>query len=704
MRNLFVSISVLLLALLLAGCSRDAVKAPAQTTDATDSDITTVETTETFAPDTETKEITEADAVTETSAPWTEKDTDATIPPETEPQRTPETDVLGVRGNDGRVTYVDIKDKMSTAKYSIRYPELADDDIKRAVNRLRELSGLKTKIDYGGEYSSELYDVVPMIEEPFVQNFNSEDYEIYAEGNTIYLLGGSVDSLFEAIEVFSDNFIDKKEKKVLIPGETYAANNRFYVGNVKVNGIDLSKFLICADPDDYSIEVPSDVVSVDIAKELSEGLNLPDGKKLALDDRIRRNKNYIVISARSSNINGYSVEIKDGNIYVSGSPISAEKAVDVLLYDVLGAKKLSSKVDNSTVLELTSKNNVSGKLTHAAPYSKEELISAFVEAGKSDGMIISGAHAFNWTRSSNGIAVSQTLERFENAFGETVAIMEFDVGKYSTIAESAAKKELFSEYDLARLVSEAVLHVEKGGIIFVSSHVMNPNHSATNNTGFRGSIGTNSAFEQLYKEGSTLNKNMLKSFDGTFEVLKAFSDNGIPVIYRPLHEMTGNWFWWCIYQNGGEKIYATNWANLWRYIHDYVEDKLGCANIVWSYSTANAETLYPYPGDEYADIVGIDWYTSGNREINQNSTYEKLMTAGKPTGLTEFGGPAPSTGYSCESFLGDMKWMISKDLDLAFFTVWTTNGSFNGMGKGDILFGDPIIYTRSDMLEYWKNH
>lgn len=80
----------------------------------------------------------------------------------------------------------------------------------------------------------------------------------------------------------------------------------------------------------------------------------------------------------------------------------------------------------------------------------------------------------------------------------------------------------------------------------------------------------------------------------------------VPVIFRPYHELSGNWFWWCASQCSVEDYVA-----LWRYTIDYLRDK-GVHNMLVSYSMAGYETIEEfaerYPGDDYVDIVGFDIY------------------------------------------------------------------------------------------------
>lgn len=82
----------------------------------------------------------------------------------------------------------------------------------------------------------------------------------------------------------------------------------------------------------------------------------------------------------------------------------------------------------------------------------------------------------------------------------------------------------------------------------------------------------------------------------------------IPVLYRPLHEMNGRWFWW------GDPASGERFVRLWRFMHDYLSREKGLSNVLWVWSpnvepratVARMETYWP--GDEYVDVVGLDGY------------------------------------------------------------------------------------------------
>lgn len=98
--------------------------------------------------------------------------------------------------------------------------------------------------------------------------------------------------------------------------------------------------------------------------------------------------------------------------------------------------------------------------------------------------------------------------------------------------------------------------------------------------------------------------------------LLALQNKGIPVIWRPLHEGSGNiynyadgkpWFWW---GNGGSsnEEHAEAYKKLWVYMFNYFKNK-GVNNLIWVWTSEGNDAAF-YPGDNYVDIIGRDYYES----------------------------------------------------------------------------------------------
>lgn len=108
--------------------------------------------------------------------------------------------------------------------------------------------------------------------------------------------------------------------------------------------------------------------------------------------------------------------------------------------------------------------------------------------------------------------------------------------------------------------------------------------------------------------GGDLNKLYTGYLDMVADYGLRMQKQGIPVIFRPLHEHNGYWFWW-----GAKNTSAEDFQKLWEYTVKYLRDTKGVHNFLYAYSPngpfETAESyLDRYPGDAWVDIMGIDSY------------------------------------------------------------------------------------------------
>lgn len=477
-------------------------------------------------------------------------------------------------------------------------------------------------------------------------------------------------------------------------------------GKLTVSGVDIGEFSIYSydkKSADYKV-----IKSAACAEKLSSLLGLPIAEEMG-------DGHYIVLRASELDPNGYSVRIEKGNIYISGSFVSFDKAYEVFLSDVLGYKE----GDEDKILALTEKNSVSGSMGFTVPYTKKELYDLFLEASEDEKAVISGNHAYQ-VGTEKGRIGSTAQKIFEES-GCYPAIIEIDVGRNSVYFEHYSKGETICEYDLSAYISECAEHVSKGGIISICIHMSNPLRNAPDKVWYRGKLGSNDVAVEMLTEGTELNAALRKTLESTFMVIKALSDNGIPFMFRPLHEMNGGWFWWCVNQGGEKKLTEETMHNFWKFFHKVITEEMGVSGALWVYSPNYnpgwcADVLYAYPGDEYVDIVGCDWYTGGNYEVNNAESYSRVMSTGKPSALTEVGpaeggvlalrneeGKLIGYNWTCEDLLASIKRMISDGFKVAYFLTWTGRGSIAGLTKSDKLMNDEIILTRDSLMSRWNN-
>ncbi len=137
---------------------------------------------------------------------------------------------------------------------------------------------------------------------------------------------------------------------------------------------------------------------------------------------------------------------------------------------------------------------------------------------------------------------------------------------------------------------------------------------------------------QVLQPGTSLNASYMGMLDKMATRLKPLQDNQIPVLFRPLHEMNGGWFWW---STNGPDVYKKMWIHL----YDYFTKEKKLNNLIWVWSSAESEAPNAawYPGTQYVDIVGTDTYKSNSNEDNWSSIYRahKSLAPTKPVALTE---------------------------------------------------------------------
>jgi len=86
--------------------------------------------------------------------------------------------------------------------------------------------------------------------------------------------------------------------------------------------------------------------------------------------------------------------------------------------------------------------------------------------------------------------------------------------------------------------------------------------------------------------------------------IPVFKELNCPIVFRPFHEMTGEWFWW------GKQAGAENYIQLFRLTVDYLREQ-GIDNLLYCWAPDKFVDFSLYPGDDYVDVLGIDIYEPG---------------------------------------------------------------------------------------------
>jgi hypothetical protein len=128
-------------------------------------------------------------------------------------------------------------------------------------------------------------------------------------------------------------------------------------------------------------------------------------------------------------------------------------------------------------------------------------------------------------------------------------------------------------------------------------------------------------------ENAALNK-VLDEFAGGMQQLQSA---GLVVMFRPVCEMNGYWFWW-------GNVSSQTFVKFWRYLFNYMTYTKGLNNLLWLWAPNDIgpDIRNFYPGDGYVDLVAPDVYNAIGAG-GSFSTYDEAVGFGKPIGIGEFG-------------------------------------------------------------------
>ncbi|SOD89841.1 glycosyl hydrolase [Spirosoma fluviale] len=178
---------------------------------------------------------------------------------------------------------------------------------------------------------------------------------------------------------------------------------------------------------------------------------------------------------------------------------------------------------------------------------------------------------------------------------------------------------------------------------------------------------------------------ILRDIDAIALELKKFQAADVPVLWRPLHEASGGWFWWGAKGAGPLK-------ELWRILYDRLTNHHQLHNLIWVYTATDTFKTDWYPGDQYVDIVGMDIYTNSTANMSGNWASAQAQLNGKKLVTLSETGNLPSP----DKIRGFGTWW-------SWFAVWTGTDYIKKQPV-DLLkavFTDTDVITR-DELPDWR--
>ncbi|WP_062323570.1 glycosyl hydrolase [Paenibacillus pabuli] len=217
----------------------------------------------------------------------------------------------------------------------------------------------------------------------------------------------------------------------------------------------------------------------------------------------------------------------------------------------------------------------------------------------------------------NMISGQQTLEDVEwvkQQTGKYPAIFASDLMDYSP----SRVKNGSSSTEVEKMID---WH-KRGGIVALSWHWNAPKGIGGKEPGYEWWRGFNTEFTTFDVEYALNHPNseeyklLIRDIDVIATQLKRLQEHNVPVLWRPLHEAEGGWFWW-----GAKGPEPTK--KLYRLMYDRLTNEHQLNNLIWVWNSVKKDW---YPGDDVVDIVSVDIYNPAGDYNPGIAKYEELLS------------------------------------------------------------------------------
>lgn len=282
----------------------------------------------------------------------------------------------------------------------------------------------------------------------------------------------------------------------------------------------------------------------------------------------------------------------------------------------------------------------------------------------------------------------------DGAFGHEMAVIWKETGKFPAMVGLD-----MMEYSPSRVengsqgvsVDRALEAWENNCLVTMSWHWNAPSKYLTGQwySGFYKEY-TNIDLDKIMSGGDEEGYQLLISdMDVIAGELTKLRDADVPVLWRPLHEASGGWFWW-----GDCK--AESYLALYNLMYDKFVNEYELNNLIWVW---NAQSRDWYPGDDKVDIIGIDLYPGEHVYTSQYPKFKECVDV-----LTSDEGEKPES-YKIVT-LSENGCIPDPDLLLRDSAMWSYISTWSGefVSESGALNVYSEKYTESDMLKKFYGH
>ncbi len=200
--------------------------------------------------------------------------------------------------------------------------------------------------------------------------------------------------------------------------------------------------------------------------------------------------------------------------------------------------------------------------------------------------------------------------------------------------------------------------------------------------------------QKLYDEGkiSIEALKIIEDIDNISSLMQRMEDAGVTVMWRPMHEASGGWFWW-----GASGADAYKW--LWKLMYHRMTDYHELDNLIWVWNAQGADW---YPGDEYCDISSTDIY---------NSAYDYGTSPNLLKDMSEWSDTGKLVAMSECATMPDPDLIVRDNAYWLWFAVWNwdfivVNGTtelsdaYTSLDMMKKVYNSDVIITRDELPDF----
>lgn len=246
------------------------------------------------------------------------------------------------------------------------------------------------------------------------------------------------------------------------------------------------------------------------------------------------------------------------------------------------------------------------------------------------------------------------LEHIHRITGKLPALCGFELLGYSpNIRPEDSGEECMTEVVNARgTLRKAWEWARLGGLITFTWHWFSP-LGGRDKSFF--SENTDFSASRAAQSGTPENAAFLNDLDYMAGLLRPFSDEHIPILWRPFHEAEGSCFWWG--REGAEPC-----KKLYRLMFERFTERHRLDNLIWVQNSPKVEN---YPGDDVVDIISRDLYPPAHEHTDLAKEYAEIsgsISTEKLAAVAEIG------------TIPDVPALIEHHVPWSWFMTWS--GSF----------------------------